>query len=62
MGTNNKQSILEGRKWDVIESIDGYFSGEKNGVIIQGATMSELYEKCKDGCRSERLGKTLNKS
>lgn len=29
MGTNNKQSILEGRKWDVIESVDGYFSGEK---------------------------------
>lgn len=47
MGTNNKQSILEGRKWDIIESVDGYFSGEKNGVIIQGATMSELYEKCK---------------
>lgn len=47
MGTNNKQSILEGHKWDVIESIDGYFSGEKNGVIIQGETMSELYEKCK---------------
>ena len=21
MGTNNKQSILEGRKWDVIESV-----------------------------------------
>ena len=32
---------------DVIESVDGYFSGEKNGVIIQGATMSDLYEKCK---------------
>lgn len=47
MGTNNKQSILEGRKWDVIESVDGYFSGEKNGVIIQGTTMSDLYEKCK---------------
>ena len=47
MGTNNKQAILEGRKWDVIESVDGYFSGEKNGVIIQGTTMSELYEKCK---------------
>lgn len=29
MGTNNKQYILEGRKWDVIESVDGYFSGEK---------------------------------
>ena len=47
MGTNNKQYILEGRKWDVIESVDGYFSGEKNGVIIQGTTMSDLYEKCK---------------
>ena len=44
MGTNNKQAILEGRKWDVIESVDGYFSGEKNGVIIQGTTMSDLYE------------------
>lgn len=47
MRTNNKQYILEGRKWDVIESVDGYFSGEKNGVIIQGTTMSDLYEKCK---------------
>lgn len=25
MGTNNKQAILEGRKWDVIESVDGFF-------------------------------------
>lgn len=47
MGTNNKQAILESRKWDVIESVDGYFSGEKNGVIIQGTTMSDLYERCK---------------
>lgn len=29
MGTNNKQSILEGRKWDVIESVDGYFPGKR---------------------------------
>ncbi len=29
MGTNNKQSILEGRKWDVIESVDGFFPGKR---------------------------------
>lgn len=29
MGTNNKQAILEGRKWDVIESVDGYFPGKE---------------------------------